>query len=421
MDDYVCFCLWDALEQELSQFCDGCKERGASQKAPWDDTWPIATQSTPINHINDGSQDDGSLPRRRCAEHNEFSCVPCLRAAAAQHARINNVLERSLNSQKSALYQNGRLQRATEPYRKARLWTQIPQDANHAEGCALVCAGLLPIIGAFFYECNVRAILVNGQRSEDVTKLGKDFGAKSLLKKYQTEMEDNTQYAVRVSRFSQPVDLHRRLTSRQFDYISLKEMPFMSVAVRHLLLYLGSGRDQDSSYRIYHNTITHGEGQDVPRKYQVLFGIVRFPWSPEPRTATSARMINLMPNDTVPAPALDKGPASWRRFCNSPLKDSWEEIRMRDFRYETYEVEEQWRFRPRIPSPSHTPPGSPPARSPRPSVPPASTPPAAAEIQGEISTKVTGPAPHGATPGSRDQANGNSAQGQGNTSGTAYR
>lgn len=411
MDNHVCFCLWDDLEQSLTHRCPECTKRDASQMSPWDSTWPIVPTFKPIDHANSGCHGGGTLPRRRCAEHNMFSCVPCTLVEDAEYARTitpPDVLHQSLNSQEEAVHEKGRLHRTIWLYRRTRLWRQVPQNATYPQGCALVFAGLLHIIGAFFYECRVQAIRINRQSPENVIRLGSAFTTKASLQKYQRQMVDNEGYVVRVLEFGQSSDLHRRFTSRQFDYVSLSEMPFMATAVRHLLLYLGSGRDHHSSYHIYHDSILRGEGRDEPRKHQILFGMVRFPWSLVLRTATTARMINIMPNNTVPTPALDKGPASWRRFCDSNFKGKWEEIRMRDFRYETYKVEEERRFRPRLPSPSRTPPGSPPAPDPRPPVPPASPPQVVAEVRGATPAKVAGRTPEGpaSASASRDKANG---------------
>ncbi|KAK7714042.1 hypothetical protein SLS63_011846 [Diaporthe eres] len=208
------------------------------------------------------------------------------------------------------------------------IWRKIAPDSTHGRGCALVWAGLLPIIGEFFYECQVSVIPENGNHTDGETQLGRWFATKASLTRFQAEMGSNEKYEVRVSKFGQKKGLSAHMTSGRFDYIPLSES--MAVAVRHLLLYLGSGRDRRSSYRIYHDSFSR-TGEGGIREYKTLFGMVRFPWSPEPHTATTARMINLTDNDAYPAPDLDWGSASWRRFCDTPLKHTWEEIRMRHF------------------------------------------------------------------------------------------
>lgn len=384
--DYVCLCHWDFLGQRLKYCCPECTERGASQKTPWENGGPIVP--TPVHQANEprkdvnhninrrgsGSDDEGRLPQLRYAQHESFSSAPRARAAEAEHAQTAihpAVRKRQLNSQDVVSINKGRVLDSSWLYRRAMLWTQIPRDATHSRGCALVCAGLLPIIGAFFYECKVTYIPVNGEAK---TQIGWALARDRCLKKYRAEMVDDKRYTVRVSKFGQPMDLRRpRITSREFDHTSVPEIPFMATAVRHLLLYLGSGRDRDSSYRIYNETTTSSSGRDELREDQSLFGMVRFPWSPEPHTATTARMINITPDETAPKPTLNRRSDSWRDFCNCRLKDTWEDIRMQDFRYETYKVDEQRQFRPQNLPPPHTPPGSPPASSPRPSVPPPET------------------------------------------------
>lgn len=410
--EYVCLCRWDDLGQTLVDCCPECTKRGASEKTPWDYTYPIVPTPTlqgyyPRGDVNNninrrgcGSDNEGRLPQLRYAQHESFSPAPRARAAEAEHARpiIHlAVQKKQLNSQDVVPINKGRILDPSWLHRRAVLWTQIPRDAAHSRGCALVCAGLLPIIGAFFYECKVTYIPVNGEAK---SKVGWALASDDCLKKYRAEMADDKRYKVRVSRFGQPMDPQRaRITSREFDYISVPEMPFMDTAVRHLLLYLGSGRDRDSSYRIYHESTTTSGGYDALREEQTLFGMVRFPWSPEPHTATTARMINITPDETTPKPTLNRRSDSWRDFCNCRLKDTWKDIRMRDFRYETYNVDEQRQFRPQGLPPSHTPPGSPPAPSSRPSVPPAET-----EVKKQVPSNTTGPIHQGAAHTSRDRA-----------------
>ncbi|KAG6354600.1 hypothetical protein INS49_004618 [Diaporthe citri] len=298
--------------------------------------------------------------------------------------------------------------RAPVLYRRATVWGRITPDDTHGHGCALVWAGLLPIIGEFFYECQVTAIPENGSHTDGETQLGRWYATRESVTRFQTEMVSNKRYEVRVSRFGQKKGLSAHMTSGRFDFIPLSES--MAVAIRHLLLYLGSGRDKRSSYRIYHDYLSRASEGGI-RKYSTLFGMARFPWSPEPHTATTARMINLAFDDAYPAPDLDWGSASWRHFCDSPLKDTWEEVRMRHFQYETYKAEERRRRRPRDLPPSDTPPGSPPAPSPRPSIPPASIP--SADAGSQLVTPATATLPssaahQGPSPANRDQANGSS-------------
>lgn len=293
----------------------------------------------------------------------------------------------------------------------ATLWRRIAPDGTHGRGCALVCAGLLPIIGEFFYECEVTAIPESGRHTEGETQLGRGFATKPSLTRFQTEMADNKKYEVRVSKFGQGEHLRARITSGRFDSIPLNEMPSMAVAVRHLLLYLGSGRDKHSSYRIYRDFSLSRATEDDIGIYQTLFGMARFPWSPEPHAATTARMINLTFHSTFSTPTLDSGSASWAHFCDSRFKDTWEEIRMRDFEYGTYEVESQRPFRPQDLPASHTPPGNPPEPAPRPSVPLASIPQADAGPQMAIpvtTTPTSTPAHQDPAPASQDPPNGSS-------------
>lgn len=372
---------------------------------------PMGNNESPINHTNSGSDGGSTLPRLRCIAHGRFSCAPCARAEQAQYA-LTTVrpadLMRPSSSQEISIDEQGQIGRTPVFHRRATVWRNIAQDGTHGQGCALVWAGLLPIIGEFFYECQVVVIPENGNHTDGETQLGRWFATEASLTRFQTEMLSKKKYEVRVSKFGQNKGLRAHMTAGRFDYIPLSEN--MATAVRHLLLYLGSGRDKRSSYRIYHDSFSRA-GEGGIRKYQTLFGMVRFPWSPEPHTATTARMINLTHNDAYPAPDLDWGSASWRRFCDSPFKDTWEEIRMRHFQYETYWVEGQRPVRPRDLPPSHTPPGSPPAPSPRPSVPPASIPPADAGSQMGTPATTTlplGPAHQGPAPDSRDQASGSS-------------
>lgn len=410
--EYVCLCRWDDLGQALVDCCPECTKRGASEKTPWDYTCPILPTPTlqaydprgdvnnNINRRGSGSDDEGRLQQVRYAQHESFSPAPRARAAEAEHPQTiihPAVQKKQLNSQDVVPINKRRSLDPSWLYRRAVLWTQIPRDATHSRGCALVCAGLIPIIGAFFYECKITYIPVNGEAK---TQIGWKLASDHRLKKYRAEMVDDKRYKVRVSRFGQPMDPRRaRITSREFDYISVPEMPSMATAVRHLLLYLGSGRDRESSYRVYHETTTTSGGHDALREHQSLFGMVRFPWAPEPHTATTARMINITPGKTFPAPTLNRRSDSWRNFCNCRLKDTWEDIRMQDFRYETYKVDEQRQFRPQGLPPSHIPPGSPPAPSPRPSVPPAET-----EVQNQVSSNTTGLTHQGAAHTSRDRA-----------------
>lgn len=318
---------------------------------PWDNTCPIVLTPTVkayepredvnnnINRRGSGSADEGRLPQLRDAQHESFSPAPPARAAEAEHAQTiidPAVRKPQLKSQDVVPIKKGRSLDPSWLYRRAVLWTQIPRGATHSRGCALVCAGLLPIIGAFFYECKVTYIPMNGEAR---TKIGWALASDHCLKKYRAEMVDDKRYKVRVSKFGQPMDLRRaRITSREFDYISVPEMASMATAVRHLLLYLGSGRDRDSSYRMYHESTTSSSGRDALQEHQSLFGMVRFPWSPEPHTATMARMINITPGKTFPAPTLNRRSDSWHDFCNCRLKDTWRDIRMQNFRYETYNV-----------------------------------------------------------------------------------
>ncbi|KAK7710308.1 hypothetical protein SLS64_005893 [Diaporthe eres] len=232
------------------------------------------------------------------------------------------------NSQEVSIDEQGQSGGTSVLHRRATVWRKIAPDSTHGRGCALVWAGLLPIIGEFFYECQVSVIPENGNHTDGETQLGRWFATKASLTRFQAEMGSNEKYEVRVSKFGQKKGLSAHMTSGRFDYIPLSES--MAVAVRHLLLYLGSGRDRRSSYRIYHDSFSR-TGEGGIREYKTLFGMVRFPWSPEPHTATTARMINLTDNDAYPAPDLDWGSASWRRFCDTPLKHTWEEIRMRHF------------------------------------------------------------------------------------------
>lgn len=362
-EEYLCFCQWDDLEQKLLYCCPGCSKKGASQKTPWATTQPIVPAPAPppnrsrenaderVDYTSSGFDDEDMLAE---SAHKE----------EAKYARTiipTNALHRPLNSQEVALYRKGRLHRASRLYRRVRLWEPIAPDATRGPGWALVCAGLVPIIGAFFYECDVAIIPVDGGNRVSKRHIGFKLIGKVSMEKYQAEMVDNQRYQVKVSKFGQQLDGRGRMTSCKFNYISLGEMRYMAIAVRHLLLYLGSGRDQHSSYLIYHDKILHGEGHNALRKYLILFGMARFPWSPTPREANTARMINIAPNDTVPRPSLDSGSASWHRFCDSRFKDSSQEIRMRDFQYETYKVEEQRRFWQRGLPPPQIPPASPPA------------------------------------------------------------
>lgn len=408
--EYVCSCRWDDLQQTLVDCCPECTERGSSEMTPWDNTFPIVLTPTVkayepredvnnnINRRDSGSDDEGRLPQLRDAQHESFSPAPPALAAEAEQTGIRPAVQKQQSNTQDVVPINKRrgLDRSWL-YRHDVLWTQIRQDATHSRGCALVCAGLLPIIGAFFYECKVTYIPVDGEAK---TKIGWALASDHCLKKYRAEMVDGKPYKVRVSKFGRPMDPRRPLiTSREFDYIPVPEMPSMATAVRHLLLYLGSGRDRDSSYRIYQETTTSGGGGDALQEHQSLFGMVRFPWSPEPHTATTARMINIMPGETFPAPTLNRRGDSWRDFCNCRLKDTWRDIRMQDFRYETYNVIEQRQFRPQgLPS-SRTPPGNPPAPSPRPSVPLADT-----EAQKQISSNTTGSTQQGLAHPSLDQA-----------------
>lgn len=372
---------------------------------------PMGNDEHRINDTNSGFDGGSTLPRLRCTTHGSLSCAPCAKAEQAQYA-LTTVrpadLMRPSNSQEVSIDEQGQTGGPSILYQRATVWRQIAPDSTHGRGCALVWAGLLPIIGEFFYECQVVVIPENGKHTDGETQLGVWFATKASLTRFQTEMVSNKKYEVRVSKFGQKKGLSAHMTSGRFDYIPLSES--MAVAVRHLLLYLGSGRDRRSSYRIYHDSFSR-TSEDGIREYKTLFGMARFPWSPEPHTATTARMINLTDNDAYPAPELDWGSASWRHFCDSPLKDTWEEVRMRHFQYETYKVEEQRRYRPRHLPPSHTPPGSPPELARRPSVPRASIPPADAGSQ--MATRATttlslGPAHQGGAPDSQDQANGSS-------------
>lgn len=376
------------------------------------------------DNTNNGSDGRGTLPQRICIQHHRISCIPCARAEANEYARTTvrpADLIRPSNSQEVSMGEQRQIERPSELYRRATPWRRIAPDGTHGRGCALVRAGLLPIIGEFFYECEVTAIPENGRHTEGETQLGRGFATEASLTRFQTEMADNKRYEVRVSKFGQGEHLRARITSGRFDSIPLNEMPSMAVAVRHLLLYLGSGRDRHSSYRIYRDFSFSPATEDGIGIYQTLFGMTRFPWSPEPHTATTARMINLTFNTTFSAPTLDRGLASWTHFCDSRFKDTWEEIKMRDFEYETYEVEAQGPFTPQDLPPSHTPPGSPPAPASRPSVPPASTPPApipptpippadaGSQMAIPVTTTLTStPAHHSLAPASQDPPNGNS-------------
>lgn len=367
-----------------------------------------------------------TLPRPRCTTHGIISCVPCARAEQAHYARTivrPDNLMRPSSSQKTSIDEQGQIGRPPVIYRRATVWAQIAPDNTHGRSCALVWAGLLPVIGEFFYECQVVAIPENGTHADGETQLGRWFATKASRTRFQTEMLSNKKYEVRISKFGQKKGLSAHMTSGRFDYIPLSKS--MAVAVKHLLLYLASGRDKRSSYRIYHDSFSRASEGGV-RKYQTLFGMVRSPWWRQPDRTKTARMINLAFNDAFPVPDLARGSASWRLFCDSGFKDTWEEIRMRDFDYETYKTEEQRRRRPRDFPYSDTPPGVPPAPPPPPSLPPASIPPApippasipsapiqpadaGSQLAAPASTTLPSRAAHqGPTPASRDQANGSS-------------
>lgn len=349
----VCFCLWDTSEQKLLYHCLDCEKREGPRRTPWDIIWPLSPISSSnidapvgpsLNHTS-GDTHSGA-PKLASAQNNSVaskvghgarslvsSDKPIIHATPAQ-------LDINTASDNSSAQNRGK---RSLLYASNRFWERIGRNASHGRSCVLVSAGLIPIIGAFFHECKITAIPKNGTYEDGRTRIGRNWADRTLMLKFRREMEAGLEYQVRVSDFGGINQSASLMTASHFKHFPRDKLPSLAAAVKHLLLYLGSRRDKHYSYRFYHDSQTEGQGREA-HHVQILFGMVRFPTSPDPRAATTARMVNVVIGEPVTMPTMHNGIASWHEFCDGRFRNHWEEITLSRFRYEKYRKGEHHRF-----------------------------------------------------------------------------